>query len=334
MDLPQYITDLLDGIALKEGFSNYKFETEPGSKHGENFLGQVTAIKLTGDREKCGEIFTETLHLMCKTTATNKHQINAFRLMHAFEREVFIYSRVLPLFAEFQREKGLSADESFLSYPKVYATLVDKANERCALIMEDLRPKHFVMWPRQEPVTLEHEKLIMTLMGRFHGISFALKDQRPEIFVEFEALDDIFLEMMTNGHANNMFGHSIERAIEVSENENHRNVLKKLQQNYYELYKSFFSKETIGKWGIVNHGDCWINNVLFQYGDNVSVVALFRIRKTFFRSKFFICRRRNRKMLASSIGKWPDTLLPQSIYIIISLPRPQSNCVTKATTIC
>lgn len=266
MQLPEYITNLLDGIAVKEGFSNYRFETESGSEHGENFLGQMTAIKLIGDRVKCGE----TLNLMCKIAPQNKQQRDAFSVLRAFEREVFLYTRVLPMFVEFQREKGLVADESFLSFPKVYATVADKKNDRYALIMEDLRANNFAMLHGRDSVTLEHEKLIMMQLGRFHGISYALKDQRPEIYAEFKAIDDVVIHMMENGQASIMFRHSIERAIEFSENENHRKVLENLLENYSEIYKSSFSKKFTEKWGIINHGDCWINNFLFEHDEKVS----------------------------------------------------------------
>lgn len=272
MPLPEYITNLLEKIALAEGFTNYRFETEAGSKHGENFLGEITAIQLIGDRVKCGEVSIETLNLMCKTAAENRYQRDAFRLIRAFEREVFFYTRVLPLFVDFQKEKGLTADESFLAFPKVLATLFDEENGRYALIMEDLRSKGFDMWPRQSPVTLEHEELIMKQMGRFHAISLALKDQRPEVFAEFEAMDDMFLEIVLNGHGKYMFDHTLGLAIEAAENEGNRQAVKKLQQNFVDTFKSFFTKESIGQWGVINHGDGWINNFLFQYDikDNVS----------------------------------------------------------------
>lgn len=275
MHLPEFITDLLAGIAHKEGLTNYRFETESGSNHGENFLGEITAIKLIGDRVKNGAVLTETINLMCKTAAENEQQRQAFKLVRAFEREVLMYTRVLPVFADFQKEKGLTADESFVAYPKVYATLVDNANGKYAIIMEDLRARNFVVWPRQKPVTLEHEKLIMKQLGRYHAISFALKDQRPEIFAEFEDFDDIIVEMMETGQADNACRHSIEAAMEVSQHESHRDVLRRLLNSYHDDYKTFFKKESIGKWGVLSHGDCWINNFLFQYEDNV-IAAIFR----------------------------------------------------------
>lgn len=274
MQLPEYITNSLDEIAQKEGFDNCKYEIESASKHGENFIGDMTAVKLIGGRVQCGEIVTDTLNLLCKIVSQSKLRRDTFRAIPAFKREIFMYTRVLPTFVEFQREKGLAADESFLSFPKVFATIVDETNDRYALIMEDLRPKQFVMWPRHEPISLQHEILLMTQLGKFHGISYALKDQRPDIFAEFEALEDIYADMIANGHAKNLLGYCIERAIDVLADDGHKNALEKLKRNYFDIYKSFFTKESIGKYGVINHGDAWTNNFLFQYANDVRCTSI------------------------------------------------------------
>lgn len=269
MQLPQYVISLLDEVAQKEGFTNYNYKIAPGTKHGDNFIAVLTAIVLTGDRVKAGETITETLNLVCKTVPESKERRQTFRSIPAFEREIVMYTRVLPLFVELQRDKGLTADESFLSFPKVYGTRVDRANDHYALIMEDLRPKQFYMWPRQDPISLAHEKLLLQQLGRFHGVAYALKDQRPEVFAEFKALDDIVIDLIENGYARPVIDDCLERAVKVLKNDDHKKVVDKFQNSYFDVYKSFFTKESIGKFGIINHGDCWVNNFLFQYTENV-----------------------------------------------------------------
>lgn len=273
MHLPQYIVNLLDTIAQHEGFTNHKYEVEPGTKHGDNFIAVLTAIKLSGDRVQCGKIISDTLHLLCKTVPQSKERRETFRSIKAFEREIFTYTRILPLFTEFQREKGLSVDECFLSFPKVYASIVDSVNDKYALIMEDLRPKQFVMWPRQQPITLAHEKLLLKQLGRFHGISYALKDQKPEVFAEFKALNDVVFDMIENGYARLVIDDCLERAVKVLKNDEHKKVVDKFQYNYYDVYKSFFAKEANEKFGVLNHGDCWVNNFLFQYEEKVNYLC-------------------------------------------------------------
>lgn len=269
MQLAPEIEKLLHEIAQTEGFSNYKFELEAGSKPGDNYQGLMVSVKVIGDRVNDGAVVPETLSLICKLVPESKERRNVFKTVLIHEREIHMYTRVLPKFVKFQQEKGLTADESFLSIPKLYAWTADKATETYALIMEDLRANDFVMWPRKVPVTLDHEELLFKQLGRFHGISFALKDQRPEVFDEFKNLNDIFIDWIETGFIGKVIDEAIELAINVLDEDEHKNVIKKLRNNYLETLKSFSRKEAIEKIGVVVHGDCWTNNFLFQYTENV-----------------------------------------------------------------
>lgn len=60
-----------------------------------------------------------------------------------FNREIFVYSEILPAFVGFQKEKGLSEADSFLSFLKVYACGANKNDSIYLLIMEELRSKNY-----------------------------------------------------------------------------------------------------------------------------------------------------------------------------------------------
>lgn len=273
MQVPHVIEKLLNDVAENEGFSNYKFELESGSKPGEGYQGEIISVKLIGDRMKDGVAKKETLDLMCKVAPESRERRDVLRTIQAFEREVYTYTHVLPSFVKFQHEKGLSVDESFLAIPKVYAGVADDVTETYAVIMEDLRSRDFVMWPRHTPVPLDHEEVVFKQLGRFHGISFAMEDQRPEMFAEFKNLNDILAHEVETSYIGIIMGETIDRAINVLENDEHRNVIKCLKKNYLETWKSFFKEDDVEKFGAVGHGDCWINNIMFQYTENVIFIA-------------------------------------------------------------
>lgn len=266
MQLPPAIEKLLHEIAQTEGFTNYKFELGSGSERGDNYSGVIVSVKVIGDRVEDGAVVTGTLSLICKIAPESKQRRDVLRTVTAFEREIYMYTRVLPTFVKFQQEKGLTGDESFMSFPKVYAWTVDKVNDTYALIMEELRSKDFVMWPRNIPVTLDHEELLFKQLGRFHGVSFALKDQRPEVFEEFKNLEDTFIDWIETGFIGKLIDEAIEMAINVLEEDEHKNVIKQFRNNYLDTWKK---EKANGKFGVVGHGDCWINNFLFQYTENV-----------------------------------------------------------------
>lgn len=265
---------MLNDIALKEGFIDHKLELESGSSHGENYIGVMTAVKMVGHRVRNGAKATETLSLICKLAPATKERRDAFQAVRCFEREIFVYTKLLPTFVAFQQERGLTVDESFLSFPKVYAWVADAENETYALIMEDLRSQNFVMWPRHDPIPLNHEELLFTQLGRFHGVSFALKDQRPEVFAEYKKLDDNISIMFEKGVADSLMEGASKRAMAALKDEKHKQVVQDMMKNYKQLNKKSFTTEAIERFGVINHGDCWMNNFMFQYDENVRFVEI------------------------------------------------------------
>lgn len=193
--LPEYVSNCVHKVAKNEGFTDYKIETKAGSAHGDNFLGIMTAITLKGTRGKNGQSKSEELHLLCKAPPKNVIRQKNFSSSLVFSREIYIYSKLLPALVRFQQEKNLNAADSFLSFPKVYACEVDEKKQSYILIMEDLRPKNFEMWPKDQTIDVEHELIVMKELGKYHGVSFAMKDQRPHEFDQFKTLSDIFVNI-------------------------------------------------------------------------------------------------------------------------------------------
>lgn len=58
-----------------------------------------------------------------------------------------------------------------------------------SLFLEDLKLKHFELLNlRQQPLTFKHMSLVMKALGKFHAISFALKDQQRDKFKQLSSL--------------------------------------------------------------------------------------------------------------------------------------------------
>jgi hypothetical protein len=48
------------------------------------------------------------------------------------------------------------------------------------------------MFDRFKEVTKEHAMRTMEALGKYHALSFALRDQKPELFEPYKSLEDIF----------------------------------------------------------------------------------------------------------------------------------------------
>lgn len=274
--LPEYVLKILNKIAHELGFTNYKFESKSGSNIGDNFSGILLSITLSGTRNET----VETIHLMCKMPPTNENRRKTFKSDLLFERELYMYNTLLPQFAEFQREKGLSEAESFLSYPKVYHCEIDKQTATYLLIMEDLRPKNYKMWPKHKTIQLDHQRLAMKEFGKLHAISFAMKDQKPDQFAPFKLLNDKLCELGTTDELKPIFEKFIETARDAMIDPKHKKILQNLRDNWERELTSWFSAESTEPFGVIGHGDSWNNNFMYRYGDEtVSLIINFKYLK-------------------------------------------------------
>lgn len=188
-----------------------------------------------------------------------------------FLQSLFCISfQVLPCFRDFEESKGVTVEENgFIEYPKCYRT-GDAELDECVLL-EDLSVNGFKMIDRYtEEVEADHVYLIMEALGKFHAISFALKDQQPEKFQKFTShFDEIFIRrndpMMRDyflGQSESFF-----KVLSSDEDAYLREKVKKFLETHpmdtaadcIELEKQAL---------VITHGDTWQNNTMFRYDDN------------------------------------------------------------------
>lgn len=271
----ELITNCLHRIAKREGFTDYKIEATAGSKHGDNFLGVMSAITLSGTRRQNSLSKSEVLHLICKAPPLNQIRKKNWKSKLVFDREIYVYTKLLPAFVRFQAEKGLSEADSFRAFPKVYECEVDEESEMYILIMEDLRVKNFEMWPKEKMISLDHELLVLRELAKFHALSFAMKDQRPAEFDEFkQQLKDVSYEIVIGGSLKSFIHQSVERLENALERPEHKQLVQNFQKRYLQVMEEFLVGPSSTEFAVIRHGDCWNNNFLFQYAGNKELKSI------------------------------------------------------------
>lgn len=285
--LSEFIKTNVEKVAKTEGFIDFKIETTAGSKHGDNFLGVLTAITVSGERMVDGTVKADELYLICKAPPLSEIRKKNWKSLAVFDREIYIYTKLLPAFVRFQQEKGLSETDSFLAFPKVYACERSATNDMYILIMEDLTVKNFRMWPKHELITLDHELLVLRELAKFHAISFAMNDQQPHLFAEFKQLTDVTFDVIINGPLKKHFDKIIERAAHEMQNPKHSEILHNFRKSYTKSMENLLLGTISTESAVIRHGDCWNNNFLFQYGDDQVSCDLFnRCSLSFFLTNF------------------------------------------------
>lgn len=264
--LPEYVLSLLDQIAIDEGFVDAQKNVVSGSNHGDNFLGILTSVVLRGQRNGCNDA---ELHLLCKLAPDNVHRREAFKSESVFKRECEAYNQILPTFLAFQLAKGVNENDCFTAYPKCYAAVANADTNEFIVIMEDLRPKGFLMRPKCETNDADHSRLVMEQLGRFHGISFAMKDQQPEVFVRFTRLNDLFGLILESPVLAVVVERALRRGENAIDNQKHLTKVKKLTANWRGVTVECLSADST-RFAVVTHGDTWNNNLLYTYNEEVN----------------------------------------------------------------
>lgn len=277
-ELPEFLVALLTKIAEQEGFTNHTLDVSAGSNHGDGFLAVIKRVIVSGTRN--GK--PDSLPLICKLMPTSKARREQFNSDAVFIREAFMYSQVLPAFAEFQKEKGLSGKDGFCEYPKCYGTMDDKENDRFVIVLEDLKASGYQMFDKFNAADSNHVKLFVESLGKLHAVSFAMKDQRPELFAKFKDLKDVFAQQLTDHPEvmGPMFNFFFDKSIAAfkPDEEVEIKALTKIKANVVEELLNSSSGEASEPFAIINHGDCWNNNIMYVYGAEVKETIYGRTR--------------------------------------------------------
>lgn len=156
--------------------------------------------------------------------------------------------------------------DGFSEYAKCYRT-IDIDNNEC-LLLEDLCIRGFTTIDRRNTeITAEHVRIYLGVLAKFHAISFALKDQRPEKFNELSSnLSEVFiskanntLRMCLNNQASIVF-----EAVNAE-----KNLLFKVKEFYeneaIDTAVDCIDVDRSGSASVIAYGDAWQNNVMFRY---------------------------------------------------------------------
>ncbi|CAL8110271.1 unnamed protein product [Orchesella dallaii] len=279
-----------------------KFSVNVGTNPGDNYMSILHAIKVTFKGEK------ESNHYLIKCYPNNQGRRDFLDQTNIFSKEFFIYQEFIPQLKQLAIESGAQNIADLSVAPvhggNIVGTLSSKFtmkpwSDENFILMTDIRTIGFTMADRIKGLDLEHTKLVLEEIAKFHALSWAYKqknglsllsDKYPQFADKMYDNDDMMKDFK------DLVDHLRTNAVTMVEEklgETHpasKSFKDFVSGDYMGYMKLFVKKDGIDEehveshlrikpdadkdydyepWLVGTHGDCWVNNILFLYNDEV-----------------------------------------------------------------
>lgn len=176
-------------------------EVQGESAAGENFGSTFLKVAARFRDEDRGEEFTEAV--VCKQLPPTQYLREVFNVKVSFPKEVGFYRFVVPALEALQSELRVPDAERLGSFPALYGARLGGGDDPSAvddeaiLILEDLSVGGYYCGDRHQGLDLEHCRLAVRELARFHAAGIALRRLRPAVF-KGPGVHDALLNFMHN----------------------------------------------------------------------------------------------------------------------------------------
>jgi hypothetical protein len=228
------------------------FQITAGSKKGDNYTSDIYRVKINYECQ--GR--RSDLYLIVKYII-DRDEVRKILLEHSIiKKEKEMYEKILPKINQFMGEK---------CSPDCYYITDDPP----AFILEDLKAIEFDVADRQKGLDLEHCKILLQKLGKFHAASIVLNEKEPGVFENFD--EGIFRETVNDNFVMEMLVSAVGKVTEIAKKfDKFEGIVKKLENikaNVEEKIRRCVSQPS--DFPVLNHGDVWTNNFMFQYKNGV-----------------------------------------------------------------
>jgi Ecdysteroid kinase-like family len=273
MELREFLVPEINELAKAEGFEDgFTVTTESATNVGDGFSGILLRVTVEGVRKVTdGSTVSSKFAVIVKMPPDNLEIRVQFKSVQIFEREVMFYTKFYPTMVQFQHDRGVTdPEEGFFTVPKCYKVIEDAENGNYAIILEDLKASDFRLFNKYETIDFAHVSVFIKRLAQYHALSFAMRDQQPEMFDEIRnsknvmVADDPMIQVM--------FLASIDKAIATFGplEEFKIEKLEKLKTELRKVFDFCTTPANFEPFGVLTHGDCWNNNMMYSY-DAVSL---------------------------------------------------------------
>ncbi|XP_072395690.1 uncharacterized protein [Diabrotica undecimpunctata] len=249
-----YIDNILKKILKTTHLEHYDFITEEHKPKETKYEGEKYFVTVKSN------VNSDKLCLFIKRALVDNKIRKLLPIREFFINENYFYEHVWASLEQFQ--ESYEGKFLFRKIPNCYMTNSKENAE--TIVLEKLN--HFRANDVTELFTREQLLLVFQEYGRFHALSFAYKEKRPEEYQKlvsqirdnYEYYKDIkmYVEAMNYSHQTCLSYLDDKTASDIK-------YYNKYATNAMEIYIE--SSQYKGNKSVVTHGDGWISNYMFHY---------------------------------------------------------------------
>ncbi|XP_037951328.1 uncharacterized protein LOC119682057 [Teleopsis dalmanni] len=262
--IPDWLTEELFVNILKEKFPEFQkiqeFDIVPAVGTGENYMTILLRVNI--DIELKDGSITQTSYIV-KLQPKSIEMQGLLKIWQVFEKEENTYTKYLPAFEKLYKDAG----KEIKFAPNII--LLNSAISDPAIIMEDLRIRNFKNAKRQDGLDIEHTKAALEKLAQFHAASACYYENNgpyPDMYLQCLCGNmDLYEEYRNN--MVNLFCQNLELYDAKPIEEKFRKFAAEVPDQFQAV-----SKPLPEEFNVLNHGDCWSNNIMFQYNAEGKII--------------------------------------------------------------
>lgn len=260
-ELQPLLQSVLGNALIVESYTTKSF-LPPGENYGSTILAVDAVIRKTENDEK------EDLHMIAKMSPATEFQRRIFNSCYTFKKEIFMYEKLIPAYRLLEKEYGIKESELFNILPLYYGSRLSldpsiEFDDNAAILLENLKYRGYYTGRRDIGYDLEHSKLAIRTLARFHALGIAMKHKKPDEFAKIKKASEtvkINFDDFEDWHVKILDG-----IMKDPDTSMHYDKCEKILKDKDLLEKWFMEPEE--PWATVVHSDFWVNNIMF-HSDN------------------------------------------------------------------
>lgn len=257
----KFFNKTLRNVILENDFEIKEISFTMGSSAGENYCSEIYRAKVlfthsNGKLEKISLII-KSLSIVAATESLKKLQV--------FPKEKVMYFDVLPKIHELLKNVKIS--------PKCYYTETEPIS---TIVFEDLKVLGYDIENREIGLNLEYARTLLQKLAKYHAATMVVARDNPEILSTFKR-GFINTDLNSTNPASSMLLGNFKQIRDLAQNwPGYETIIEKLikMQDTFHLRLGYLLKQG-SEINVINHGDVWVNNVLFKKSENEDLDAVF-----------------------------------------------------------